>query len=212
MSRDLPQCIDHPDYMLINLGNFRPELSTIILLIQHNVASFLDIAFVIPLGSRESDLVKTIIYCDDLELLTKMFWWAFQQAASVEIPTRAVDIIHSGLSPRHQELLLQDFCNGTTSILLGSSKISAGMNFMGVRRVLQYKCRDLQLPDFAQRRGRGGRRKGEFAVGMIFVEPNMWKGSGISIENPRNQDPGMVELIQSEGSAEAIIQRLLQSL
>jgi superfamily II DNA helicase RecQ len=62
-----------PGYTLINLGNFRPELSTIILPMLHDISSFLDIAFIIPLGSRESDLVRTMIYCDDLELLTKMF-------------------------------------------------------------------------------------------------------------------------------------------
>ncbi|KAJ6626328.1 hypothetical protein B0H10DRAFT_1781634, partial [Mycena sp. CBHHK59/15] len=116
-----------PDYTLIHLGNFHPELSTIILCMQHDINSFLDIAFILPLGCRESDLLKTIIYCDNLELLKKMFWWAFQRAASMQIPTHAINIIHSGLSSRHQELTLEDFHSTKTSILLGSSKISAGI-------------------------------------------------------------------------------------
>ncbi|KAF8174363.1 hypothetical protein K438DRAFT_1489764, partial [Mycena galopus ATCC 62051] len=37
-----------PDYTLVNLGNFRPELSTIILPMQHAIESFLDIAFILP--------------------------------------------------------------------------------------------------------------------------------------------------------------------
>ncbi|KAJ7478859.1 hypothetical protein B0H11DRAFT_1916542 [Mycena galericulata] len=65
------------DYTSINLGNFRPELSTIILPMLHDITSFLDIAFILPLGAREADLVPSIVYSDDLELLTKMFWWAF---------------------------------------------------------------------------------------------------------------------------------------
>ncbi|KAJ7256039.1 P-loop containing nucleoside triphosphate hydrolase protein, partial [Mycena rebaudengoi] len=141
-----------PDYTLVNLGNFRPELSIIILPMKHSVESFLDIAFILPLGCHASNLVKTIIYCDDLELLTKMFWWAFQRASSMDLPTHVIDIIHSGLSARHQEICLEDFRNGKTSILLGSSKISAGMNFSGVRRVIQYKCRDLTISDLDQRR------------------------------------------------------------
>ncbi|KAJ7827099.1 ATP-dependent DNA helicase [Mycena leptocephala] len=200
-----------PDYTLINLGNFRPELSIIILPMMHEITSFLDIAFIFPLGARECDLIKTIIYCDDLELLTKMFWWAFSRVSSMQIPTHVIDIVHSGLSSRHQELCLEDFRNGPTAILLGSSKISAGMNFPGVRRVVQYQCRDLPLPDFDQRRGRGARHKGETAVGMIFVEPSMQLGSGISVGSPGNQDPGMVELIQSNECAEAIIQRRLDN-
>ncbi|KAJ7856984.1 hypothetical protein B0H14DRAFT_3640937 [Mycena olivaceomarginata] len=60
-----------------------------------------------------------------------MFWWAYQGAASMDIPTHAVDIIHS------------DFRSGKISILIGSSKISAGMNFPGVRRVI--KCKGLTI-------------------------------------------------------------------
>jgi superfamily II DNA helicase RecQ len=40
----------HPDYVLLNLGNFRPELSTMIVPMQHDIGSFLDIAFILPLG------------------------------------------------------------------------------------------------------------------------------------------------------------------
>jgi hypothetical protein len=44
---------------------------------QHDIGSFLDIAFILPLGCKELDLVRTIVFCDDLERLTEMFWWAF---------------------------------------------------------------------------------------------------------------------------------------
>ncbi|KAJ7824411.1 P-loop containing nucleoside triphosphate hydrolase protein, partial [Mycena olivaceomarginata] len=38
----------HPDYVLLNLGNFRPELSTMIVPMEHDIGSFLDIAFILP--------------------------------------------------------------------------------------------------------------------------------------------------------------------
>jgi superfamily II DNA helicase RecQ len=116
----------NPDYTLINLGNFRPELSTMIIPMEHDIQSFLDIAFILPLGCKEADLVRTIVFCDDLDRLTEMFWWAFSRAAYMQLPTHVADIIHSGLSARHQEMALTDFRNGKTQILLGSSKISAG--------------------------------------------------------------------------------------
>ncbi|KAJ7715540.1 P-loop containing nucleoside triphosphate hydrolase protein [Mycena metata] len=201
----------HSDYSFVNLGNFRPELSTIILPMQHEMNNFLDITFILPLGCRESDLKKnkTLVYCNDIELLTDLFWWAFSRAASMQIPTRAIDIIHSGLSSRHQDLCLQEFCDGTTSILFGTAKISAGMNFPGIQHILQYKICDLPLPGFDQRRGRGARLPGESAVMMVFVEPSMQLGSDVSLENPGNQDPGMIELAQSDLCAEVIIQRRL---
>lgn len=200
-----------PNYYFINLGNYRPELSTIILPIKFDMSSFKDLAFILPFGARLSDLVRSIIYCDDLDLLTNMFWWAFQRAASMGIPTHAIDIIHSGLSDEHQELCLKDFRSGKTVLLLGSSKISAGMNFAGVRRVIQYKCRGLTIEDLDQRRGRGGRRAGETSVGIVFVEPSMMLGGDVSVESPGDQDVGIVELVQSTECAEIIIQRWLEN-
>ncbi|KAF8181853.1 hypothetical protein K438DRAFT_2168183 [Mycena galopus ATCC 62051] len=46
------------------------------------VWTFLNIAFVMPLGQPESQLVKTLIYCNDLELLTEMYWWLHAREAS----------------------------------------------------------------------------------------------------------------------------------
>ncbi|KAJ7064234.1 P-loop containing nucleoside triphosphate hydrolase protein [Mycena amicta] len=194
-----------PDYTLINLGNFCPELSTIIFPFQHDINTFLDLAFILPLGSRESDLakMKTLVYSDDLDLLTDMFWWAFSRVGSMQIPTHTIDIIHAGLSARHQELCLQDFRDGPTSILFSSSKISAGMNFGGVGRVVQYKVRGLSVPDLDQR--------WESAVMVVLVEPSMQLGADILMQNPGDQDPGMVELIQSNLCAEVIIQRRLDN-
>jgi hypothetical protein len=197
-----------PDYTLYNGGNFRPELSTIILVMAYDASSFEDICFVIPSGCRASQLKKTIIYCDDLELLTKMFWWLHNRAAALSLPYHTVDILHSGLSSRHQDICLEAFRSGATPILLGSSKISAGMNFPGVQQVIQYRCRGLTLPEFDQRRGRGGRREGEFSVTILLVEPSMLE---LTMENPKSEDPGMVELIHSEECIESIIQKHLEN-
>ncbi|KAK6966295.1 P-loop containing nucleoside triphosphate hydrolase protein, partial [Favolaschia claudopus] len=199
----------HSDYTLINLGNFRPELSIMIIPMEHDISSFLDLAFVFPLGCRLEDLVRTIIFCDDIDRLTEMFWWAFFRVAYLQLPTHVVDIIHSGLSARHQEIALQDFRDGKTVVLLGTSKISAGMNFPGVRWVIQFGCDGLTIIDGGQRRGRGGRDgEDKTSTGMFFVEPKMLKD--VTVEHPGDQDPGMIELLQSQECAEKIMQRHLE--
>src|ERR1700733_15154105 len=50
------------DYTFINLGNFRPKLSTIILPIEHEFTSFWDLEFILPFGCLQQDLIKSIIY------------------------------------------------------------------------------------------------------------------------------------------------------
>ncbi|KAJ7929840.1 hypothetical protein B0H13DRAFT_1477350, partial [Mycena leptocephala] len=123
------------------------------------------------------------------------------------LPTHVVDIIHSGLSAAHQEKALEDFRSGKTSILIGSSKINAGINFPGVRRVIQYEVRDLTISDLDQCRGRGARAKDEMAVMIVFIEPSMLPDGKIS-----GEDPGLFELIHSPECAEAIIQRHLENI
>src|SRR4051812_16164492 len=101
----------------------------------------------------------------------------------------------------HQKLCLDDFRTGKTKILLGSSKISAGMNFRAVRVVIQCLIRKITIPDASQRLGRGARGKGETAVGIFFVEPNMMPGGDL----PKDADEGMVKFIHSPECAEAIM-------
>jgi superfamily II DNA helicase RecQ len=97
------------DYVLINLRNHCPELSTVIIPMQNNTLSFRDIAFLLPFGIQASDLEPTIIYSDNLDVLTAMFWWAWSRLASLGLPVEVVDILHAGLTSDHQTKCLLDF-------------------------------------------------------------------------------------------------------
>ncbi|KAI0314795.1 P-loop containing nucleoside triphosphate hydrolase protein [Amylostereum chailletii] len=143
------------DYQLINLGNFRPELATAVVPMTHPATSFLDLSFVIPINSTALP-DRTIAYTDDVERLTAMFWWFINRLAAANLPVTAVDILHAGLSDTHQEMCIRDFREGRTRILLGTAKIGCGMNFPGVKRVVQYMVRGLTLSGYRQREGRGG--------------------------------------------------------
>jgi Lhr-like helicase len=158
----------------------------------------LDLKIILPFGCLQQDLVKSIIYTDDLDLLMKMFWWTFYCLSTMGFPVYLVDIIHSGLSDRHQEHCINDFRNGHTTFLLGSSKISAGMDFPDVQRVIQYKVCGLTLVSADQHRGRGGHCAGLNAVGIFLVEPGMQKDGGLSVENPGAEDPGILDLVQAD--------------
>ncbi|KAF8178738.1 P-loop containing nucleoside triphosphate hydrolase protein [Pholiota molesta] len=187
-----------PEYRLINLGNFRPELSTIVAPMQHDANSFQDLTFVLPWNASEESIPQTIIYCDNLDMLTAMFWWFHTRLGSMRFPTSLVDILHSGLSQEHQKICTADFICGKTKILLGSDKIGAGMDFPSVQIVVQYRCQGLTLVKWEQRRGRGARRSGATAVGVILVEKSMSGDDGdLSTTSPHFEDPALLDLIHS---------------
>lgn len=189
-----------PGYHLINLGNFRPELSVIVANMIHDAMSFLDLCFVLPSTTTTLDsITPAIIYCDDLEMLTKMFWFFQTRAASLGLPAGVIDILHAGLSEAHQKICTDDFTVGKSRILLGSDKIGAGMDFPHVGLVVQYRCRDLTLVRWEQRRGRGGRRKGATALGVLLVEKSMTgEDSDLSVLSPKTEDPALLDYIQTK--------------
>ena len=145
----------NPDYEIINLGNYRSELTHVIIQMRYDVSSFKDLTFLLPFGCQLSDIEPMLGYTDDIERLTKMFWWFLTRLASMGFPTDLVDIIHAGLSEEHQDVCLADFRAGKTCFLLGSDKIGAGMNFNRLPRVFQYMASGVTIPRWAQRRGRG---------------------------------------------------------
>ncbi|KAL4244048.1 hypothetical protein ABKN59_010550 [Abortiporus biennis] len=193
---------------LINLGCYRPELSSVVLPLKHDPSSFRDLTCVIPLGTQANQIPQTIIYCDDLELLTKMFWWFKARLSSMGLSSTLVDILHSGLSSAHEERALNDFREGKTRILLGSEKIGAGMNFPRVERVYQYTTRNgLSVPKFVQRRGRGARTHGMIAVGYLLFEPELLDTTK---EHP-HIDKDILRLVRTDGCYEDIIDLSLEN-
>ncbi|KAF7972754.1 hypothetical protein HWV62_17122 [Athelia sp. TMB] len=191
------------DFTLINLGNYRPELSTVIIPLQHGRSSFLDVSFVFPSDTQSADELArepTIVYTDDTDLLTAMFWWAQTHLKSLGLPGHLVDILHAGLTADHQAKCLADFQpGGKVVILLATEKIGCGMNFPHVRRVVQYLCRGLTLVRWEQRRGRCARKPGMLGTGYLIAEPRMVNGTDCTVHSPNGEDPGLLDLLQSDG-------------
>ena len=202
------------DYILFNIGNFRPELSTVIVHMQHDIKSFKDLRFVLPQSRRldaTTDIEKSIIYCDDTALLTDMLYWFRDQLHALAFPTHAVDILHASLSTQHQRRALEDFKTGLTTILLSTEKLGAGLNVPGVRRVVQYLCSGLTMAKADQRRGRGGRSPGTASIGYYIAEKKFARGAQLSPQDPGNEDPGIVDLLQTEGCCDAIFDTYLEN-
>lgn len=199
------------DYLLINLGNHRPELETVVIPMEHHNSSFIDIAFILPLGAKIQHILFTIVYCDDLELLTAMFWWKKARLVDMGLPVEIVDILHAGLTPEHQAKVLDDFREGHVKILLASEKIGVGMDFPHVRRVVQYLCKGLTLVRWEQRRGRCARTRGMVGTGYLIAEPRMANGNEATVQSPHDEDPGLLDLIQSPTCCDRVYDKWLEN-
>ncbi|KAF5332082.1 hypothetical protein D9611_008129 [Ephemerocybe angulata] len=188
------------DYKLINLGNSRHDLSSIIKNMEYDVSSFRDIEFFFSetVTLDPESMPPAMLFTDDIERLTAMFWWCREQLRKRRLPVSWVDLIHAGLSESHQEQSTRRFAEGKTRLWLGTEKIGAGIDFPHVKLVVQYCCRDLTLVQWEQRRGRAGRGEGNNALGILLVEKSMTGRDGkLSVTSPGFEDPGLIELIQA---------------
>ncbi|KZT65122.1 ATP-dependent DNA helicase, partial [Daedalea quercina L-15889] len=200
------------NYTLFNIGNFRPELSTVIIHMEHDANSFKDLRFMLPrAGQSVKEIEKSIIYCDDINLLTEMLYWIRDELTELSLPTYAIDILHAGLSPEHQTRALADFKTGMTAILLSTEKLGAGLHVPMVRRVAQYLCSGLTMAKADQRRGRGARTHGTTAIGYFIAEKKFARGGQLSPEKPGHEDPGMIELLQTASCCDDVFDRYLEN-
>jgi hypothetical protein len=82
-----------------------------------------------------------------------VFWWFQSRLESIGLCPDLVDILHAGLSKKHDSNVLIKFEMNHIHILLSSEKLGAGINFQGVGRAVQYLCTLIILPRLAQRFG-----------------------------------------------------------
>lgn len=199
------------DTVIINLGNFRPELITVVQELKNGRRQLQDILLTPPelgpplvIGSRP-EVVKSIIYVDDLCMITDMYWWIHQELLQRGFPAGSVDIYHSGLTDEHKDLVSEDFRNfdSVVKVLIASEALGCGSHNRGVRRVVQYQCGGLTLCQLRQRFGRGA-RDGGYSVGYLQYEKRLGRDGKVSPERPSTEDPWTLRMIQSDDCCEAI--------
>ncbi len=175
-----------------------------------NPGSFQDLAFTLPTGARQSDILPTLVYYDDTVKLTDMLWWYHHRLEEMSLPTTLAGIIHAGLSDIHQQRALEQFRDGHTLILLATEKIGAGVHLPHVKHVVQYLARhNLTLAKLDQRRGRGARSKGMTAMCHFLIEPELLDGDPNELSAA--VDPGILALVRADGCYQDILDRWLEN-
>ncbi|KAJ7896774.1 hypothetical protein B0H14DRAFT_3425558 [Mycena olivaceomarginata] len=149
------------DYVNIDIGNNRPNVSIIIHGIHHPLNTYVDLDFIVAGIKSRADLKKTWIYADNI-------------ATSVEI----IDHLTGLLTPELQDAeyrkkAMEKFKEGTVRILVCTDAAGMGSNIPDIDVVVQWKL-PLSVSVFVQRAGRAAQAYGQTGIAILFVEPSAY--------------------------------------
>jgi hypothetical protein len=157
---------------LIHCSIDRPEMYLSVKTIQHPVATFQDLDFLLPSSVSQEELIPTIVFADsqlEVSTLCKHFWskappdWYHRNPFTFAA-------ISTGFSQDRRMLILKAMRAGMVKILFATQIAEVGLDFGTVARVVQWRVPlTLSGAGLWQRWGRACRRKDTIGVGIVFV-------------------------------------------
>jgi hypothetical protein len=157
---------------LIHRSIDRPEMYLSVKTIQHPVATFKDLDFLLPSSVSQQELIPTIVFADsqlEVSTLCRHFWskappdWYHRNPFTFAA-------ISTGFSQERRMLILKAMRAGMVKILFATQIAEVGLDFGTVARVVQWRVPlTLSGAGLWQRWGRACRRKDTIGVGIVFV-------------------------------------------
>ncbi|CAA7263222.1 unnamed protein product [Cyclocybe aegerita] len=148
---------DQKNFLDIDIGNDRPNVSIVIRGIQHPLNTYADLDFVInKLAEWPDDILKSFIYCDSI-------------AMGTEIIDHLTDLLPEHLQD-YRRAAMRAFKEGSVRILVCTDAAGMGCNIPDIDLVVQWKL-PTSVSAFVQWAGRAARSHDHLGFAVLLVEP-----------------------------------------
>ncbi|KAJ7731866.1 P-loop containing nucleoside triphosphate hydrolase protein [Mycena metata] len=166
------------DYVNIDVGNDRPNVSIIIRGIHYPLNTYADLDFLVAGVKSRSDLKKIFIYADNIatgveiiDHLTSLLPPELRDAIQgYDTPIRPYN---AALSKEYRKRAMEKFREGTVRILVCTDAAGMGCNIPDIDIVVQWKL-PASVSIFVQRAGRAARAHGRTGIAILLVEPSAY--------------------------------------
>ncbi|KAJ7258002.1 P-loop containing nucleoside triphosphate hydrolase protein [Mycena rebaudengoi] len=161
------------DYVNIDIGNDRPNVSIIIRAIQHPLNTYADLDFVVVGPDLPSQIPLTFIYADNIATGVDII---DHLNALLPPEYREQGIIrpyNAALSKEYRREAMRQFKAGEIRILVCTDAAGMGCNIPDIARVVQWKLPG-SVSIFVQRAGRAGRAAGSRGLAVMLVEQSVY--------------------------------------
>ncbi|KZP05646.1 P-loop containing nucleoside triphosphate hydrolase protein [Athelia psychrophila] len=163
------------DFVSIDIGNDRPNVSIIVRSIQHPMNTYADLDFVVGEDPQvATDLDKGFIYADDINEGIRI-----QDHLAEILPPhlRSAGLIrpyNAAHSREYLEKVMMLFRRGVVRILVCTDAAGMGCNIPDIDFVVQWKL-PASTSTFVQRAGRTARGRDRTGWAVLLVEPSAYK-------------------------------------
>ncbi|KAJ6618432.1 P-loop containing nucleoside triphosphate hydrolase protein, partial [Mycena sp. CBHHK59/15] len=166
------------DYVNIDVGNDRPNVSIVVRGIQHPLNTYADLDFIIAGVKSREDIKKTFIYADNIatgveiiDHLTGLLPPGMRDVVQgYDAPFRPYN---AALSKEYRRKAMTLFKEGTIRILVCTDAAGMGCNIPDIDVVVQWKL-PASMSLFIQRAGRAARARGRTGLAILLVEPSAY--------------------------------------
>ncbi|KAJ7607060.1 P-loop containing nucleoside triphosphate hydrolase protein [Roridomyces roridus] len=176
------------DYLVIDVGNDRPNVSLVVRAIHQPMNSYRDLDFVIPEAAATLvDIPLTWIYADNINTgieiedhLTELLPTSLQELGIIR-PYNAA------YSKEYRAEVMRLVREGSVRILVCTDAAGMGCNIPNIDVVVQWKLPS-STSSFLQRAGRAARRLGRQGLAVLLVEPSAYE-TDLFVAEPQISNP-----------------------
>ncbi|KAF8064911.1 P-loop containing nucleoside triphosphate hydrolase protein, partial [Lyophyllum atratum] len=178
------------DYITINLGNNRPNVSIVVRAIQNTMNTYSDLDFLIPNNVVEaSQIPKAFVYADSISTGPDI-----EQRLHERLPEhlRELGLIRpysAAYTKEYRAELMRLFKLGVVRILICTDAAGMGCNIPDVDIVSQWKL-PANVSSFVQRAGRAARAASRVGLAVLLVEKSAYEADLSGLETNLQKDAG----------------------
>ncbi|KAJ7584483.1 P-loop containing nucleoside triphosphate hydrolase protein [Mycena floridula] len=170
------------DYIHIDVGNDRPNVSLVVRAMQNTMNTFTDLDFMIPEGIQEAkQVLKAFLYADNIATGTEIedHWVEKRLPAHLAGIVRPYNAAHSS---EYRKEVMGLFKKGIVRILICTDAAGMGCNIPDIDLVVQWKL-PASLSIWLQRAGRAARASNRQGLAVLLVESSAYNIDISSLED-----------------------------
>ncbi|KDR71310.1 hypothetical protein GALMADRAFT_1345788 [Galerina marginata CBS 339.88] len=165
---------DQKNFVNIDVGNDRPNVSIVIRGIHHPLNTYADLDFIINhLAQTSFDISKTFVYCDNIAMGTEII---DHLTELLPFHLRKFGIIrpyNATFSKEYRKAVMKEFREGRVRILVCTDAAGMGCNIPDIDLVVQWKVPG-SVSAFVQRAGRCARAAGHVGLAVLLAEQSVY--------------------------------------